>query len=267
MELTASTIVVPALLTGESVRSLRAQIARRAHAGAGVLVLRGSEETFCAGLDFDDLRRADRGVARQSPDRGVVGRRRADRSPVHPATGETTRDAARTFADCLDALQRFPAPVIAVVTGPATAGGVGLVAAADLAIATEHATFALTELLFGLVPAIVTPPLLARLSPARLKLWAMTAERWDAHTAAGTGLVDVVVAAVEIDAALSSWARRLSRPNRDAVSTMKHLLLDIAAGQSPDVAALTAARLDDPDVRSAVEAFARDGVAPWVRTP
>jgi len=236
MELTRSPeIVVPSTLTGASVERLLADVTEHARACPDVLVIRGSVERFCSGLDLEEA---------------IAG------SPV-------TATRVAMFAACLEALRRFPAPVIAVVAGAATGGGVGLAAAADVVIASTRSTFAITELLFGLVPAVVTPTLLTRLSPARLTLWAMTGDLWDAEAAKVAGLVDVVVPVEALEDAASLWTRRVARADCDALRELKALLCDLTAGRAPDVAAITAARLNDPGVRGRLQAFAQDGVAPW----
>jgi enoyl-CoA hydratase/carnithine racemase len=238
MELNVATRDVPATLTAEAVERLRRQISADAEAGVRVLVLRGGDDdVFCGGLDLEEA----------CADTGQVAR------------------AAQNFAACLDALDRFPAPVVAVVTGAATGGGVGLVAAADLVIAGDRATFGLSELLFGLLPAIIAPAVLSRLTPSRFKRWSLTCERWDAASACAAGLVDVVASHADVQATTYAWVRRLMRPEPSAVAAFKTMLHDLASGSTPDLAAISGARVADENVRRALGAFVHGGRAPWER--
>src|SRR4051812_27966939 len=112
-----------------------------------VLLLEGAEGVFCRGLDA--------AVALET--RGVAEEARA----------------AHAFASCLRALRFGGKPTIAAVDGEALGGGVGLVAACDLVLATERATFALPELLFGLLPATILPLLHERMPPQKARLLAL----------------------------------------------------------------------------------------------
>ena len=87
------------------------------------------------------------------------------RRPPRPATNG--RVPAEMLADVLAAIWEFPKPVVARVGGPARAGGLGLIAAADIAVCTREATFAFSEVRLGVIPAVISATVLPRLAPAR----------------------------------------------------------------------------------------------------
>src|SRR6185503_4938566 len=102
-----------------------------------------------------------------------------------------------------------------------TGSGVGLAAACDLVLAAPGASFALTELLFGVLPAVIGPYLMLRVLPARVRLWALGASTWNAATALEAGLVDRVADEGRLDKELGSWVRDLARPPAEAVRRWK----------------------------------------------
>ena len=160
---------------------------------ATLVTLEGDRDAFCEGMDFSQLVRRDDNVA------AVLDRFRA----------------------LLHVLSTTPRPVIALVGGPAMGGGVGLAAAADLVIATPHATFGLPEVVFGLVPAMVFPFVARRVGPARARWLARGATTITAAEALRLGLVDEVVD--DLEAGLARHARRLSHLDARAVGEVKAL--------------------------------------------
>jgi enoyl-CoA hydratase/carnithine racemase len=231
-----TTILVPAALDLETTPVLLAALTAARQTG-GTVVLRGGADTFCGGMTLS----------------------------VEPEDPMARRDAAHAFASCLAAIATMPAPVIAMVEGDATAGGVGLAAAADVVLATGRATFALTELLFGLVPAIIAPALFMRLSPAQVRLWTMTGERWTAYDAKRRGLTDAVVPAPDVEVTLHAWTRRLARVDRGALGEWKRLLWERSAADGASAVDVSLARMSRPDVQDALRLFQRDGTPPWRR--
>jgi enoyl-CoA hydratase/carnithine racemase len=207
------------------------------HPAARVVVLEGGEDVFCEGMDFRGLCPA-----------GAVG----------------DDDAVARFARCLERIAAAPKPVVALVEGAATGGGVGLAAACDLVLAAPRATFALTELLFGLLPAVIAPYLLQRVSPARLRAWGLGATTWTAEEAQQHGLVDAVHDDVAAVRALACWARAVARPPAAAVAAWKAQLASPAAAAAAFGARTTAERLRDPAVRGAIHRFVTEGEAPWL---
>lgn len=108
-------------------------------------------------------------------------------------TVEENMADARKLAAMLQALNMLKLPTIACVNGPAYGGGVGLVACCDIAIAVSNAAFALTEVKLGLIPATISPYVVAAIGPRAARRYFLTAERIDAPTAKDIGLLHEVV--------------------------------------------------------------------------
>jgi methylglutaconyl-CoA hydratase len=237
-------VTLPAALDGTSVGELAASIeSAMGDDTVRAVILSGSTETFCRGLDLDAII----AVGADEPD--------------------ALRRAVDDFCRCLRALRFSDKPSVALVQGVAVGGGVGLAAACDLVLASDHATFALPEVLFGLAPAMILPFLLGRVSSQTAKLWAMTGLARNSQEALGAGLVDVVTSDADLAAESRKWLRMLRRGQRGSVKTVKYLC---GAMPAMDInAALdlghktTLASLQDPLVVSAVLNFRQDGALPW----
>ena len=137
------------------------------------------------------------------------------------ATG--TLPAAR-LGELLAAVWECAKPVLARVGGPARAGGLGLIAAADLAICSTDATFACSEVRLGVIPAVISAVLLPRLSPRAAAELYLTGEPIDGVRAAQIGLVTAAVPADELDAAVRGYTAALLRGGPAALTATKELL-------------------------------------------
>lgn len=112
---------------------------------------------------------------------------------------ERKEATARDFAATLELLWTCPKPVIARLAGPARAGGTGLVAAADFAVAVDTVTFAFTEVRIGVVPAVISVPLRHRVVPHALHRLFLTGDTFDAHHAVTIGLLTAVASVDGLD--------------------------------------------------------------------
>src|SRR6201991_3548081 len=112
---------------------------------------------------------------------------------------DSGRVPAEMLADVLAALWEFPKPVLARVAGPARAGGLGLIAAADIAVCTTDATFALTEVRLGGIPAVISATVLPRLATRAAAELFLTGDTFDGNRAAEIGLVTAAVPAADLD--------------------------------------------------------------------
>ncbi|MEU9286355.1 enoyl-CoA hydratase family protein [Streptomyces sp. NPDC048275] len=167
------------------------------------IVLTHTGNTFCAGADLRD--------------------------PPHP--------------DSLVALLRqiveLHKPVVARVTGHVRAGGLGLLGACDIAIASREATFAFTEVRIGVAPAVISLPLLSRTDPRALARYYLTGERFDAAEAVRTGLL--TAAGDDVDASLAPVLAGLRRASPQGLAETKKLLTArVLKAFDRDAAALTA---------------------------
>jgi len=234
-------IALPASLTVTSLSALSTSLDEAAADGeARGWVLHGVAGTFCRGMDMTVF-------AEGSVDASV---------------------SLRQFASCISRLRRAPRPTIAVVDGEVMGGGVGLAAACDVVLATPSSTFALPEALFGLLPGVVLPTLIERLTPQQARLMTLRGRAHDAAWAQRSGLVDEIVAAEDLERVAGRTARELARTSPARVIGLRSWMHELV-NLEPDAAlargaALTAGLVRDPDVREAVRCFVEDGTPPWV---
>jgi methylglutaconyl-CoA hydratase len=130
----------------------------------------------------------------------------------------------------------LPKPTIARVNGAAFGGGVGLVACCDIAIGADAAKFGLTETKLGLVPAVISPYVIAASGARHARRLFLTAQLFDAREAERIGLLHRAVPAGELDAAVEAELDRLLAAGPLAVREAKALVRRIARGANHDVA-------------------------------
>ncbi len=142
---------------------------------------------------------------------------------------EENRDDARAMSRMFRTIDRCPKPVIARVHGAAIGGGVGLVAVADIAIASADAIFGFTETKLGILPAVISPFVLAKIGRSHARALALTGERFGAQRALAIGLVhEVVATADDLDAAIARICNEIATASPTAVAATKALLADVA---------------------------------------
>lgn len=177
------------------------------------------------------------------------------------------RADAEQLARLIHVLDSLPKPTVARVQGAAIGGGVGLVAACDVAIASEAASFALSEVRLGLIPAVISPYVIGAIGPRQARRYMLTAERFDAAEARRIGLVHQTVPAAELDAAVDSVVAALLLGGPEAVRESK--MLARAVGGSPDdsVRADTARRIArlraSPEGKEGVSSFLEKRKPRW----
>ncbi len=169
-----------------------------AAAGCRVIVLTGAGTVFCAGADLKES----------------AGGRAA---------------APELFPEILRLIWDSPKPVICRVNGSARAGGIGLIAASDIAIAPAAATFAFSEVRIGVVPAIISVPCLRRMPPRAAAEFFLTGEVFGARRAAEIGLLTSAVEPDELDAEVQRYARMLLAGAPGALAGAKDVLRDVPA--------------------------------------
>jgi len=172
------------------------------------------------------------------------------------------------LADVLAAIWEFPKPVVARVAGPARAGGLGLIAAADIAVCTRDATFAFSEVRLGVIPAVISAAVLPRLAPRAAAELYLTGSVFDGDRAAGIGLVTAAVPAGELDDAVAGYCDALVRGGPLALAGTKQLLRRTPAGSiRADLAELSersAGYFRSAEGREGVAAFREKRPASWV---
>jgi enoyl-CoA hydratase len=160
----------------------------------------------------------------------------------------------------------LPKPVVARVTGHVRAGGLGLLAACDIAAASTEATFAFTEVRIGVAPAVISLPLLPRTDPRALSRYYLTGERFDAAEATATGLL--TTHADDVDKALAPILDGLRRSAPDALAETKRLLtarvLEAFDRDAAGLTALSARLFSSPQAREGMTAFLERRDPAWV---
>lgn len=233
-------------LNGEVVGALMAAFdALAAREDVRVLILAGRGKSFSAGADLKGMRR----VAEFSP-------------------AENKADALR-IAGLFDRLNTLPMPTIAKVQGSAFAGGVGLVAACDVAVAAEHALFAITEVRLGLIPAMISPYVLAAIGPGAARRYCQTAERFDAREAKRIGLLHEVTTADGLDAAVEGIVGEILKNAPASLAACKALIGETAGPVTPALREETASRIAairaSDEGREGLAAFLEKRKPSWVR--
>lgn len=172
------------------------------------------------------------------------------------------------FPLLLQRIWEFDKPIIARVDGKARAGGIGLVAACDIAIGTEHADFAFTEVRLGLVPAVISVPVLARLLPPVALELCLTGEVFDADRACQAGLLNRVVGAEQLDAEVARYTGMLRLGEPNALAATKAMLRRDRSGLgvATDLAAmgrLSARYFASPAAAEGIAAFGAKRPPSW----
>ncbi|MBK6672298.1 MAG: enoyl-CoA hydratase/isomerase family protein [Proteobacteria bacterium] len=167
-----------------------------------VLVLTGMGRSFCAGGDLLHMER------------------------MAEAGGSANINDALLLGRCLRALSEFPRPVIARVNGSAYGGGVGLVACADIAIASSQSTFCLAEVRLGLAAATIVPYVVAAMGARAARRLMLTAESFDASQACAMGLLHAAVGEAELDQRIEQEIQLLLRGGPQAQQISKQLVQD-----------------------------------------
>ncbi|MGC4895229.1 enoyl-CoA hydratase-related protein [Micromonospora sp. DT31] len=175
---------------------------------------------------------------------------------------------AGMLGDVLVALRDCPKPVVAKVAGPARAGGLGLIAVADLAVCAQEATFAFTEVRIGVVPAVISATVLPRLTSRAAAELYLTGDTFDGRRAAEVGLVTAAVPADELDAAVERYCASLVRGAPAALAGVKELLrrpapTDLRA-EIAELAALSTGYFLSDEGREGIMAFREKRPAAWV---
>jgi methylglutaconyl-CoA hydratase len=221
-------------------RAMRAQL-RRALTGAladdavRVVVLDHTGRVFCSGMDLGEA--AGGGVG----DQGV-----------------------REFPDLLELIWSAPKPVVAVVRGPARAGGVGLVAACDVVVAGASATFAFSEVRLGLVPAVISAVVLPRMVPHIAHRLMLTGQVFDAEMAAAGGLVDLVVPDADVNGEVRAQLVHLTAGAPAALAETKRLLRAGAELRFDDLLELSARFFAGEEGQEGIASFREKRPARWV---
>ena len=207
------------------------------------VVLAGAGKTFCAGADVTWMAKA-----------------------LHYTEEENLRDAmamSRMFA----AIDELPVAVIGRIQGGALGGGAGLAAVCDIVVAEDAALFGFTETRLGILPAVISPFVLAKIGQAAARELFLTGARFSAARAREIGLVHDVVPAAELDGAVSRHVKELLSAGPAAVAAAKALIPNVwgrpIADAMPMTAAAIAARRISPEGQEGLKAFLEKRKPRW----
>jgi methylglutaconyl-CoA hydratase len=197
-----------------------------------VIVLAGAGSAFSAGADLEWMR-SSRDL---TPDRNL--------------------EDARAMQRAFDTLDTCGTAVLARVHGPAIGGGAGLVACADVAIASDVSRFGFAEAKLGLLPAAISPYVIRSIGPGHARALFTSARLFDAAEAHRIGLVHQVVTAGDLDSVVADTAASMIAAGPDAIAACKRLVRDsTAAFALPDLADRIAQARTSPEGQEGIAAF------------
>ncbi len=209
-----------------------------ANSDVRAVVLAAEGPAFCAGADLNWMRR----MADYTRDENIA-------------------DAGQ-LAAMLKAIYECPKPTIAAVQGDVFAGGMGLVAACDMAVSVRTATYCLSEVKLGLIPATISPYVIRAMGTRAAHRYFLTAERFSADEAHRIGFVHELVDADALEAKVNELAQALVSASPAAVRACKKLVQDVAQREI-DAALIEATVEGIADIRASEEG--REGVASFLQ--
>ena len=179
---------------------------------------------------------------------------------------------ARRFAAMLARIQSCPKPTVARIQGSALGGGVGLCCACDIAIAADNAAFSVSEARFGILPAVISPYLVAAVGKRQAQFLALTATRIGAARALTIGMVQELAAPEQLDAAVDARVSELLAAAPGAQREIKQLFAQLTPGAMDEatleLTAQTISRVRaTPEARAGFAAFFDKRPAPWASAP
>lgn len=212
---------------------------------ARAVVLRGTGKNFCAGADLNWMSRM-----------------------VSYTREENMRDSA-LLAKMYALINECPLPVVGRIQGAAIGGGVGLVAVCDIAITTVATQFGLSEVKLGILPAVISPYVIAKIGETHARALFLTGERFDAGRAHNISLVHRVVETVDdLDNAVYETLTQLKTSGPEAVRECKKLIAHVASSSLEDAIPYTieaiSARRVSAEGQQGMKAFLAKGLAPWI---
>ena len=209
------------------------------------IVLRGAGKAFCGGAD--------------------VGWMRASLE----LSRDDNLDDAKKMSEMFRTIDRVPKPVIAAIQGAALGGGAGLAAVCDVVVSAHDAVFGFTEVKLGIIPAVISPFVIAKIGVSHARALFLTGERFDAQRARHIGLVHEVVAPDGLDGALERILAEIRSAGSQAITAAKRLVervRETSYDESLEVTAeAIAAQRTTPEGQEGLRAFLERRNADWNR--
>lgn len=209
------------------------------------VVITGAGTSFCAGADIEHMKKSAK------------------------FSREQNLENARATAMMLHTLYRLEKPTIACVRGAARGGGVGLVSACDIAIAERGATFRLSEVKLGIVPAMISPFVIAAMGRHHAHRYMLSGEEFDSAEAYRIGLVHDICEEPELNATVGRMLANLYSSGPRAVVAIKKLIPEVAGARiDEDLMEMVAQRIAGirvtPEAQEGLSAFLEKRKASWV---
>lgn len=216
-----------------------------ARADVRIITIDGAGDYFCAGGDIGSMIRVAQG------------------------SSYANEQDALALARMLQVVDTVPKPTIALAKGVVVGGGVGLLACCDIVIAADDASFSLSEVRLGLLPAIVAPFLIRAIGLRQLRRYAMTAERFSAGEAQRLGLVHRVTPRLEVGLAHATIIAELLRGAPDAQADAKSFFAEcdghgVEAELLREAAHRLAARRSSAEAQEGLSAFLEKRPPNWI---
>lgn len=218
----------------------------QSNANVRVVILRAEGKSFSAGADLRwMLRMAD-------------------------YTNEENKADAVQLAVLMDKLNHLNKPTIARVQGAAFGGGVGLVACCDMVVASDRALFCLSEVRLGLIPAVISPYVVAAIGERASRRYFLTAERFNAEEALRLELVHEVVNEDQLDVTVDSLIHHLLKGGPEALANAKELIFAVSRQPTSDeviddTAERITARRASTEGKEGLNAFLKKRTPEWIR--
>ncbi|MEO6016506.1 MAG: enoyl-CoA hydratase/isomerase family protein [Polaromonas sp.] len=209
------------------------------------IVLAANGTAFCAGADLNWMR------------------------SMADYTREQNLEDAGQLADMMRTVYECPKPTIARIQGDVYAGGTGLAAACDMAVAIDTAYFCLSEVKLGLLPSTISPYVIRAMGARAAHRYFLTAERFSAAEALRIGFVHEVVTADALDAKVAELAQALVNAGPAAVKACKKLVRDVAGYDiTPELVAMTVESIANvrvsPEGREGLQSFLQKRKPGWL---
>ena len=210
-----------------------------------MVILTGNGKSFCAGADLAWMK-----------------------SMVNFSKEENIQDS-RLLLELYETIYSFPKPVIGRINGAAFGGGLGLLAVCDITIAIPELKFSFSEVKLGIIPAVISTFVAPRMTPADMRRFFITGERFDSQRAKEIGLLDFVVPADTFDDAVNSQVEQVRSSGPYAVKEIKHLLeclkeMDVNSYKEFTVEKIAELRVS-PEGQEGITAFLEKRKPNWKR--
>ncbi len=209
-----------------------------------VVILSGEGGFFCAGADLNWMK-------------SFVG-----------ASQEENEADARKLGELLNGLNTFPKPLIVVAHGAAVGGGVGLVSVADIALAAEETMYSLAEVKLGLIPAVISPFVIAKMGAAAARRYFLTGEKFGNEEALRYGLVHEQHESDQLEGRAMELAKALLSSGPQAVKAAKELIAKVGSSISPEIREYTVKKISElrvsAEAQEGIAAFLEKRKASWI---